>query len=332
MNSLLDVDQLRTFLAIVETGSFTRAAEIVHKTQSAVSMQMKRLEERLERPIFARDGRASKLTEDGDRLLDYARRIVKLNVEALAAFSDFALTGRVRLGVPDDYADRYLPEIMARFSRARADRSRVSAASACSGSAPTATRRIARNRCRSRSDARPANGGRRRSNASSAWAGPTACCTRVGTPARSRPPCSPGSRSRYFRNPACGRACACSARPTVLRNCPPAGSDCCAIRTSNRRSPRRLPNTSSPRSTIYPQRPTRRSRQGSEISNQKGATLDSLHFLSLPGRNSHKSTDSSPRMSASGLKPDGLPLSRKVAEVPTAVMKGTQHPADFRSP
>jgi DNA-binding transcriptional LysR family regulator len=118
MNALLDVDQLRTFLAIVETGSFTRAAEIVHKTQSAVSMQMKRLEERLERPIFARDGRASKLTEDGERLLDYARRIVKLNVEALAAFSDFALTGRVRLGVPDDYADRYLPEIMARFSRA----------------------------------------------------------------------------------------------------------------------------------------------------------------------------------------------------------------------
>ena len=68
MNSLLDVDQLRTFLAIVETGSFTRAAEIVHKTQSAVSMQMKRLEERLEHPIFVRDGRASKLTEEGERL------------------------------------------------------------------------------------------------------------------------------------------------------------------------------------------------------------------------------------------------------------------------
>src|SRR5947199_729572 len=118
MTALLDVDQLRTFIAIIETGSFTRAADAVHKTQSAVSMQMKRLEERLERPIFARDGRASKLTEDGERLLDYARRIVKLNVEALSAFSDFALAGRVRLGVPDDYADRYLPEIMARFSRA----------------------------------------------------------------------------------------------------------------------------------------------------------------------------------------------------------------------
>ena len=117
MTALLDVDQLRTFIAIAETGSFTRAADIVHKTQSAVSMQMKRLEERLDRSIFARDGRASKLTEDGERLLDYARRIVKLNVETIAAFSD-ELTGRVRLGVPDDYADRYLPEIMARFSRA----------------------------------------------------------------------------------------------------------------------------------------------------------------------------------------------------------------------
>jgi DNA-binding transcriptional LysR family regulator len=81
-------------------------------------MQMKRLEERLDRPIFVRDGRASKLTEDGERLLDYARRIVKLNIEALSAFSDAELSGRVRLGVPDDYADRYLPEIMARFSRA----------------------------------------------------------------------------------------------------------------------------------------------------------------------------------------------------------------------
>ncbi len=118
MTALIDADHLRTFIAIAESGSFTRAAELVHKTQSAVSMQMKRLEERVGRPIFARDGRFSKLTEDGERLLDYARRIIKLNLEALAAFSDAELSGRVRLGVPDDYADRYLPEIMARFSRA----------------------------------------------------------------------------------------------------------------------------------------------------------------------------------------------------------------------
>ena len=117
MTALIDIDQLRTFIAIAETGSFTKAAEIVHKTQSAVSMQMKRLEERLDRPIFARDGRASKLTEDGERLLAYAQRIVKLNAEAVNSIANAALSGRVRLGVPDDYADRYLPEIMARFSR-----------------------------------------------------------------------------------------------------------------------------------------------------------------------------------------------------------------------
>ena len=114
---LLDIDQLRTFVAIADTGSFTRAADIVHKTQSAVSMQMKRLEERVGRAVFERDGRGTRLTDEGDRLLDYARRIVRLNAECLASFADAELVGRVRLGLPDDYADRYLPEILARFSR-----------------------------------------------------------------------------------------------------------------------------------------------------------------------------------------------------------------------
>jgi DNA-binding transcriptional LysR family regulator len=114
---LLDIDQLRTFVAIADTGSFTRAADIVHKTQSAVSMQMKRLEERVGRAIFERDGRQSKLTDEGERLLDYARRIVRLNTECIASFNENELVGRVRLGLPDDYADRYLPEILARFSR-----------------------------------------------------------------------------------------------------------------------------------------------------------------------------------------------------------------------
>ncbi len=114
--ALLDMDQLRTFVAIADMGSFTRAAEAVHKTQSAVSMQMKKLEERVGRPIFERDGRASKLTEDGARLADYARRIIRLNGEAMASFAEMELAGRVRLGLPDDYADRYLPEILVRFS------------------------------------------------------------------------------------------------------------------------------------------------------------------------------------------------------------------------
>ena len=117
MAQVLDLDQLRTFVAIAESGSFTRAADVVHKTQSAVSMQMRRLEERVGKAIFTRDGRQSRLTDEGERLLHYARRLVKLNDETLAAFDDAELTGRVRLGTPDDYADRFLPEILARFAR-----------------------------------------------------------------------------------------------------------------------------------------------------------------------------------------------------------------------
>ncbi|WP_106754933.1 LysR substrate-binding domain-containing protein [Pannonibacter carbonis] len=114
---MLDLDQLRTFVAIAEYGSFTRAAEVVHKTQSAVSMQMRRLEERIGRPIFVREGRMSRLTEDGEKLLHYARRLVQLNDETLAVFDETEVQGCVRLGTPDDYADRFLPEILARFSR-----------------------------------------------------------------------------------------------------------------------------------------------------------------------------------------------------------------------
>lgn len=112
-----DVDQLKSFLAIADTGNFTRAAADVNKSQSAVSMQMKRLEETIGHPIFARDGRASRLTADGERLVDYARRLVALNDEALHTFSKTELTGTVRFGTPDDYADLFLPEILARFNR-----------------------------------------------------------------------------------------------------------------------------------------------------------------------------------------------------------------------
>jgi DNA-binding transcriptional LysR family regulator len=78
---------------------------------------MKRLEELLGRPLFARDGRMSRFTPDGDRLFEYARRIVTINDEAVSAFTKPELTGTVRFGTPDDYADRFLPEILARFAR-----------------------------------------------------------------------------------------------------------------------------------------------------------------------------------------------------------------------
>jgi len=117
MAAPLDLDQLQTFIMIADTGSFTRAAEEVHRTQSAVSMQMRRLEERIGKALFEKDGRTNKLTEEGERLLSYARRMIHLNRETLAAFDDRRLEGTIRIGTPDDYADRFLPEIMARFSR-----------------------------------------------------------------------------------------------------------------------------------------------------------------------------------------------------------------------
>ena len=113
----LDLDQLQTFISIADTGSFTRAADEVHRTQSAVSMQMRRLEEQIGKPLFEKDGRTNKLTEDGEKLLGYARRMIRLNRETMAAFDDSSLQGHIRIGTPDDYADRFLPEIMARFSR-----------------------------------------------------------------------------------------------------------------------------------------------------------------------------------------------------------------------
>jgi DNA-binding transcriptional LysR family regulator len=117
MANLIDVDLLRTFLTIAETGSFTRAADEVHRTQSAVSMQMKKLEEQIGKPLVERGARAIRLTPDGLRLLEYAQRIVSLSEEAVSIFSEPDLRGVVNLGVPDDYADRLLPRVLSAFAR-----------------------------------------------------------------------------------------------------------------------------------------------------------------------------------------------------------------------
>jgi DNA-binding transcriptional LysR family regulator len=117
MPAPLDIDQLQTFIAIVDAGSFTRAADKVFKTQSAVSMQMRRLEERIGKALFVKDGRTNRLTDEGERLLGYARRMIKLNNETMAAFDDHKLEGAIRIGTPDDYADRYMPGIIARFAK-----------------------------------------------------------------------------------------------------------------------------------------------------------------------------------------------------------------------
>ena len=114
---MLDTDQLRSFLAIVDSGSFTKAAERVHKTQSAVSMHVRRLEEQLGCALFVKHGRGARLTEEGERLIEFARRIVQIEAGAFAALSRKGLRGAARLGIPDDYAESFLADILAHFNR-----------------------------------------------------------------------------------------------------------------------------------------------------------------------------------------------------------------------
>lgn len=114
---MLDTDQLRSFLAIVDSGSFTKAAERVHKTQSAVSMHIRRLEEQLGCALFVKHGRGARLTAEGERLIEFARRMIQVEAGALAALSRKGLRGAARLGMPDDYAESFLAEILSRFNR-----------------------------------------------------------------------------------------------------------------------------------------------------------------------------------------------------------------------
>lgn len=113
----LDPDLLRAFVLIAEGRSFTEAAELVGRTQSAVSMQVKRLEEVLGRKVLNRGkGEDVELTPHGEFLLTRARQILSLNDEVVATFRAPALAGTVRLGTPDDYAFGYMPPILKRFA------------------------------------------------------------------------------------------------------------------------------------------------------------------------------------------------------------------------
>ncbi len=115
----IDSELLRTFVAIADLGGFTRAAEAVNRTQSAVSMQMKRLEEDVvQRALFERDGRQVRLTAEGQVLLGYARRILKLHGEVMNTLREPHMVGSVRIGTPDDYVMRFLPGILSRFAQA----------------------------------------------------------------------------------------------------------------------------------------------------------------------------------------------------------------------
>ncbi|QPF87521.1 LysR family transcriptional regulator [Bradyrhizobium genosp. L] len=112
---ILDPDLLQAFVAVAEHRSFTRAASALNRTQSAVSMQVKRLEERLQAELFHRSKANVDLSAAGEGLLGYARRILSLNEEAIGRVREHGMDGQVRLGVMDDYGTLIVPPLLAGF-------------------------------------------------------------------------------------------------------------------------------------------------------------------------------------------------------------------------
>lgn len=116
MSKIFDLELLSTFIAVVETGSFTNAAPRVGRSQSAVSMQMQRLEQALGKQLLVRTPKAVIPNAVGKDLLAYARRLLKLSDEAWTSVTGKSDAGSVRLGVPDDYAASLLPQVLRRFA------------------------------------------------------------------------------------------------------------------------------------------------------------------------------------------------------------------------
>lgn len=113
----IDTLLLKSFIAVAETGSFSLAADTVGRTQSAVSLQIKKLEEGLNCVFFDRSNRQVSLTEQGEIFLVYARRMVELQWEAYSRLNEPEVKGEISIGAPEDFATHYLPDILATFSR-----------------------------------------------------------------------------------------------------------------------------------------------------------------------------------------------------------------------
>ena len=117
----LDIDLLRSFAAVADTGSFTAAGEVVARTQSAVSIQIKRLEEIVGKRVFERTSRSLTLTPAGETLLDYTRRILELNDESVRRIMQPPISGEIRLGITEYFVPTELPQILGRFAAAYPD-------------------------------------------------------------------------------------------------------------------------------------------------------------------------------------------------------------------
>jgi len=116
---MLDLDLLRSFVSVVDAGGFTRAGERVHRTQSTVSQQIRRLEDTLGRPLLERNGKRVIPTAEGERLLSYARRLLALAQEARDVVAQPSPDGVVRLGIPEDFGAYRLTRLLSKFARSR---------------------------------------------------------------------------------------------------------------------------------------------------------------------------------------------------------------------
>lgn len=112
----LDIELLRSFATIADIGSFTRAGERLGRTQSAISLQIKRLEEQVGKTLFVRSPRKLAMTVEGERLIGPARQILRLHDATLAQMFEPDVAGSVRIGVPEDFATAHLPGILAAFA------------------------------------------------------------------------------------------------------------------------------------------------------------------------------------------------------------------------
>lgn len=115
MPFIIDTVQLKSFIAIVETGTFGQAAETVNRTQSALSLQIKKLEEQLGCELFDRTNRRVTLTPQGEIFLGYAKRMIQLQWEAFSRLREPDVEGEIRFGTPEDFATHYLPDVLASF-------------------------------------------------------------------------------------------------------------------------------------------------------------------------------------------------------------------------
>ena len=180
---MLDLELLRSFVSVVDSGGFTRAGERVHRTQSTVSQQIKRLEDDVGQPLLNRNGKDVTPTEAGERLLSYARRLLALAEEARDVVARPESEGAVRLGVPEDFAAYRLAKLLAAFSRSHPACGSTCAPTRAPTSSATSNAAISISRC---SSAPPARKAASRCGRSACTGSPARAIRSTSAPARCR--------------------------------------------------------------------------------------------------------------------------------------------------